>query len=973
MKLKKAIRNILCLSALCAVISVCPAHAAVGDIVDTIYTTDILTRVNGADIASFSIEGRTLIAMEDLRDYGFTVAYDDSIRTLFVNQTGETPKNMPSIIRGTVGGTAGYTYETDIKVIFNGKPVNAYAIDGKMAVIVEELGVPEKYGMVCGYDDGKRLLTLDSAAPAVTMTPAPTTAPTASAAPSKAPSPSPSPTATAKASGSGGFGTGGGGFGGGGGFHSGSSSGMPAPGAAPDSTANSALNVIVDGNETEAYISDEKVYLGIDALKAFGFDETYRDDNIIMLVKKRSGDRNPPVSDTSLKLTYKSGEPKVYVNGVPCDTMYAGDIPAIRVDDLKTLPFDENVPCCGLSAEKTADGSLIIDTTGSGYPTFDEQSSAVLSSGDMIIDMDRDFWLAQRKGKLYKILRNGHVVPITDLLTDYGIDMSAATDFSVSPDGHSLTWINHNDNKYYQFDLTDLIPVPVLNSNIRVRVNGADISAATLGCETFITLEDLSGYGFSVAYDDSINTMFVNQTESEPNPPQISAASYGGAEYGGEADITVVFNGVYIKAYNIGGKTAVKADILGGANQNGEYNYGLRYDRADGIIDINSLPAEPKEKQIEKFIDPENKFNWNHENTYSGTDFDLVICSQSGTPHGTFTTFRQFMDMGRSNNINNVFYYYGFNNTWGKTLIEITGMSGDKLYFTGERGGGRSGDYVMDLHSYIITPVSENEPDPDADFMQRFPTPESPIGKTAVAPEYPVEIDGVPVRAFEADGRVYISPYTLTEFGFEATYASDDMIILLKRGEGGKAPAETAEPGSEAGTMTAWGEPKIFVNGVAVSSVKIDGEPMMRIDDLSVEPFDFDGRVISAGIDARMCGGSLIIDTTMSGFPSFESQLEKVCSIYGETDFSGKIKKNYLYQGDEYSIIDYSNQFGNHDIYKVCSNGLVMPLSFIIEAYGVSAAAEPEVSGDGLTMTLTDNETGTEHTLDLINLTLDNA
>lgn len=153
MKLKKAIRNILCSAALCAVVSVCPAHAAVGDIVDTIYTTDILTRVNGADIASFSIEGRTLIAMEDLRDYGFTVAYDDSIRTLFVNQTGETPKDMPSIIRGTVGGTAGYTYETDIKVIFNGKPVNAYAIDGRMAVIVEDLGVPEKYGMICGYDD----------------------------------------------------------------------------------------------------------------------------------------------------------------------------------------------------------------------------------------------------------------------------------------------------------------------------------------------------------------------------------------------------------------------------------------------------------------------------------------------------------------------------------------------------------------------------------------------------------------------------------------------------------------------------------------------------------------------------------------------------------------------------------------------------------------------------------------------------
>ncbi len=453
MKLKKTIRNILCSAMLCAVFSACTAHAAVGDIVDTIYTTDILTRVNGADIASFSIEGRTLIAMEDLRDYGFTAAYDDSIRTLFVNQTEETPKNMPSIIRGTVGGAAGYVYETDIKVIFNDNPVNAYAIDGRMAVIVEDLGVPEKYGMICGYDDSKRLLTLDSAAPTATITSVPTAAPSESA----ALSPSPSPEATAKRSDSSGSGTGGG-------SHSAGSNGMPAPGAAPDPSAESALNVIVDGTEVGAYASDEKVYLGIDTLKAFGFDETYRDENIIMLVKKRGGDRKPPIADTSIELTYKSEEPKVYVNGVPCDAMYAGDSPTIRVDNLKTSPFNENAPCCGISSEKTANGSLIIDTTGSGYPTFEEQSSAVLGGGEAIISMSSEFWLAQRGGKLYKIMRNGHVVPITDLIIDYGIDMSAATDFSVSADGHSLTWINHNDNKYYQFDLTDLIPVPVLSS-----------------------------------------------------------------------------------------------------------------------------------------------------------------------------------------------------------------------------------------------------------------------------------------------------------------------------------------------------------------------------------------------------------------------------------------------------------------------------------------------------------------------------
>ncbi|MDD6762676.1 MAG: hypothetical protein PUD92_03420 [Clostridiales bacterium] len=154
--------------AACITIPYC-ALAANGDIAGEIYTTDILTQVDGKDIASYSIDGETMIALEDLEQYGFNIKYDDSVRTVFINQTGECPADFePHIQRGTPGGRAGYYYESDIRAYVNGQPIEAYALDGKMAAKVETLGnVTEdsEYGVSCylmtySYDDSKRLLSL---------------------------------------------------------------------------------------------------------------------------------------------------------------------------------------------------------------------------------------------------------------------------------------------------------------------------------------------------------------------------------------------------------------------------------------------------------------------------------------------------------------------------------------------------------------------------------------------------------------------------------------------------------------------------------------------------------------------------------------------------------------------------------------------------------------------------------------------
>ena len=125
------------------------AYADAENVKSTLYNTDILTYLDGIPIQGFSLGGKMMICVEDLRDYGYTVTYDDSARVLFANKTGEPdPDFHPQIERGTVGGIAGYTYYTDIYVYINGIHVYAENIGGRMVVIAEDISdaVVQDYG-----------------------------------------------------------------------------------------------------------------------------------------------------------------------------------------------------------------------------------------------------------------------------------------------------------------------------------------------------------------------------------------------------------------------------------------------------------------------------------------------------------------------------------------------------------------------------------------------------------------------------------------------------------------------------------------------------------------------------------------------------------------------------------------------------------------------------------------------------------
>ena len=128
-----------------------PAGAAAASVVGNIYSTDILAYVNGKQINSYNIGGRTVFLVEDLydwengaRSYGFTWNYNDENRTLAASSDGSTGFGSFEAPRGQTGSVLGDVYATDIKVFFNGQEVPGYNIGGRTAVCIEDLGTVDE-------------------------------------------------------------------------------------------------------------------------------------------------------------------------------------------------------------------------------------------------------------------------------------------------------------------------------------------------------------------------------------------------------------------------------------------------------------------------------------------------------------------------------------------------------------------------------------------------------------------------------------------------------------------------------------------------------------------------------------------------------------------------------------------------------------------------------------------------------------
>lgn len=149
--------------ALLLTLTASPAIAANGDIAGKIYATDIRTCINGVWVDSYNIGGKTVVIAEDItKQY----QYWDSVRTLEIYDF-----NLERLVGGETvntqrtGTVTGNIYESDIKTFFRGKELTAYSLDGKMAIVVEELGDDNTFSDIGGryvWNPSKRTLELES-------------------------------------------------------------------------------------------------------------------------------------------------------------------------------------------------------------------------------------------------------------------------------------------------------------------------------------------------------------------------------------------------------------------------------------------------------------------------------------------------------------------------------------------------------------------------------------------------------------------------------------------------------------------------------------------------------------------------------------------------------------------------------------------------------------------------------------------
>lgn len=157
--MKKLLSIILCMSMIICEIG---ALAANGDIAGQIYATDIKTCINGVLVDSYNIGGKTVVIVEDITTQ---YQYWDEIRTLEIYDF-----NPERLVSGgnsdnkKAGSVVGNIYETDIKTYFRGRNLTSYSLDGKMAVVVEELGGDNTFSDIGGkyvWNESLRTLNLE--------------------------------------------------------------------------------------------------------------------------------------------------------------------------------------------------------------------------------------------------------------------------------------------------------------------------------------------------------------------------------------------------------------------------------------------------------------------------------------------------------------------------------------------------------------------------------------------------------------------------------------------------------------------------------------------------------------------------------------------------------------------------------------------------------------------------------------------
>lgn len=161
--MKKIIKRITAFIICATIISsfmVTASAIKIGDVMGYAQPTNIIASVNGYQMMSYNVNGYTYVIAEDLRHYGFDVAYDDSTRSLTISRNAQVDI-APHITLGSFWNIGSNKEKknilhTDIGTYIAGEFITSYNINGSTIVCFDELA---KFGQV-SYDNERREISL---------------------------------------------------------------------------------------------------------------------------------------------------------------------------------------------------------------------------------------------------------------------------------------------------------------------------------------------------------------------------------------------------------------------------------------------------------------------------------------------------------------------------------------------------------------------------------------------------------------------------------------------------------------------------------------------------------------------------------------------------------------------------------------------------------------------------------------------
>ncbi|NLZ35927.1 MAG: hypothetical protein GX897_00400 [Clostridiales bacterium] len=166
--MKRFISFALALLMLAGLPQVIFAAPKVGDVVDHVLHTDIVTYINGLPIRSYNIKGYTAVIVEELKDYGFYVVWYGDQRKLTVIRLESVPivgGYTPEKNTQPIGSKAMPVYFTDIVTYLDGIKVDSYNVGGRTIIYVDDLAKFYAKDYVWNPEARTLSLTLKGAAP----------------------------------------------------------------------------------------------------------------------------------------------------------------------------------------------------------------------------------------------------------------------------------------------------------------------------------------------------------------------------------------------------------------------------------------------------------------------------------------------------------------------------------------------------------------------------------------------------------------------------------------------------------------------------------------------------------------------------------------------------------------------------------------------------------------------------------------